>query len=51
MLNINHELVQDRLLPALEALQQDIELLEPADVLTLFNEYGLVIVESEVLLD
>ena len=48
MLNINHELVQQRLIPVVEALEQDIELLEPADVISIFNEFGLMIVEVEL---
>ena len=51
MLNIDDNLVQQRLVPAIEALEQDMELLEPEEVISIFNEFGLFIVNAEAAMD
>ena len=47
MLEINDSLVQQRLVPAIEALQEEGELLRPEDMINILNEFGLFIVDAE----
>lgn len=47
MPEIDDTLVKQRLAPTIEALQEELESLTPEDVISLFNEFGLFIVDAE----
>lgn len=48
MPEINDKLVLDRLVPVIETLREECgESLEPEDVISTFNEFGLFIIDAE----
>ena len=47
MPKINDSLVQQRLITVIEVLQDAGEFLEPEDVINIFNEFGLFIIDTE----
>jgi hypothetical protein len=51
VLEIDDNLVKQRLIPTIEALENEMDFIEPADLISFFNEFGLFIVPAEQLLE